>query len=77
MRAGSPDVVEAVRGFLKRCPIPVVEIFQVAGAISKDLVPLFSGRVGLFRNQPGDKLLAKADIIICVGYDAYEYDANL
>ena len=77
MRAGSPDVVEAVRGFLKRCPIPVVETFQAAGAISKDLVHLFSGRVGLFRNQPGDKLLAKADVIICVGYDAYEYDANL
>lgn len=38
---------------------------------------MFSGRVGLFRNQPGDKLLAKADVIICVGYDAYEYDANL
>lgn len=77
MRAGSPVVVHAVRGFLKRCPIPVVETFQAAGAISKDLVHLFSGRVGLFRNQPGDKLLAKADVIICVGYDAYEYDANL
>ena len=77
MRAGSPEVVEAVRGFLKRCPIPVVETFQAAGAVSKDLVHLFSGRVGLFRNQPGDKLLAKADVIICVGYDAYEYDANL
>ena len=77
MRAGSPDVVEAVRGCLKRCPIPIVETFQAAGAISKDLVHLFAGRVGLFRNQPGDKLLAKADVIICVGYDAYEYDANL
>jgi acetolactate synthase-1/2/3 large subunit len=77
MRAGSPEVVKAVRRFLKRCPIPVVETFQAAGAISKDLVHLFSGRVGLFRNQPGDKLLAKADVIICVGYDAYEYDANL
>ena len=77
MRAGSPDVVAAVRAFLKRCPIPVVETFQAAGAISKDLVHLFAGRVGLFRNQPGDKLLAKADLIICVGYDAYEYDANL
>ena len=77
MRAGSPEVVAAVRKFLKRCPIPVVETFQAAGAISKDLVQLFAGRVGLFRNQPGDKLLAKADVIICVGYDAYEYDANL
>jgi thiamine pyrophosphate-dependent acetolactate synthase large subunit-like protein len=70
MRAGSPGVVKAVRDLLKRCPLPVVETFQAAGAISKDLVHLFAGRVGLFRNQPGDKLLAKADVIICVGYDA-------
>jgi catabolic acetolactate synthase len=76
MRSGSPEVVQAVRGFLKRCPIPVVETFQAAGAISKDLVHLFCGRVGLFRNQPGDKLLAQADLILCIGYDAYEYDAN-
>ncbi|KAG0651786.1 Acetohydroxy-acid synthase [Hyphodiscus hymeniophilus] len=77
MRAGSPEVVRSVRGFLKRCPLPVVETFQAAGAISKDLVHLFAGRVGLFRNQPGDKLLATADVIVCVGFDAYEYDANV
>jgi catabolic acetolactate synthase len=78
MRAGSPEVVMAVRGFLQRYPIPVVETFQAAGAVAKEQAArLFCGRVGLFRNQPGDKLLAKADLIICVGYDAYEYDANL
>jgi catabolic acetolactate synthase len=77
MRAGSPEVVEAARGLLQRHPIPVVETFQAAGAVSKGLAQLFCGRVGLFRNQPGDKLLAKADLIICVGYDAYEYDANM
>jgi thiamine pyrophosphate-dependent acetolactate synthase large subunit-like protein len=31
MRAGSPEVVHAVRDFLKRSPIPVVETFQAAG----------------------------------------------
>jgi catabolic acetolactate synthase len=77
MRAGIPDVVTATRGFLHRYPIPVVETFQAAGAVPKSLAHLFCGRVGLFRNQPGDKLLAKADVIVCVGYDAYEYDANL
>lgn len=31
MRAGNPEVVHAVRSFLKRCPIPVIETFQAAG----------------------------------------------
>ena len=77
MRSGSCDNVAAIRVFLNRYPIPVVETFQAAGAIPKELVHLFCGRVGLFRNQAGGKMLAKADLIICVGYDAYEYDANL
>jgi catabolic acetolactate synthase len=77
MRSGSSNNIAAIRGFLRRYPIPVVETFQAAGAVPKELVHLFCGRVGLFRNQPGDKMLAKADLIICVGYDAYEYDANL
>lgn len=28
----------------------------------------------MFRNQPGDKLLAKADVVLTVGYDPVEYD---
>jgi acetolactate synthase-1/2/3 large subunit len=34
---------------------------------------MFFGRVGLFRNQPGDKLLAHADLILTIGYDPVEY----
>ena len=56
-RATHPVIVQGIREFLKKFPIPVVETFQAAGCISKDLVHLFYGRVGLFRNQPGDKLL--------------------
>ena len=33
---------------------------------------LFFGRLGLFRNQPGDKLLAKSDLVLTVGYDPTE-----
>jgi catabolic acetolactate synthase len=77
MRASSPKVVTAIRQLLKRCPLPTVETFQAAGAVPKELEHLFFGRVGLFRNQTGDKLLAKSDLILAVGYDPAEYDANL
>lgn len=33
---------------------------------------VFFGRVGLFRNQTGDRLLAKSDCVIALGYDPFE-----
>lgn len=76
-RASSPRVVEAVRSVLKKHPIAVVETFQAAGAIPEDLAKhLFYGRVGLFRNQTGDRLLQRSDLIITLGYDPTEYDAQ-
>lgn len=77
MRASSPKVVAVVRKLLSKFPLPTVETFQAAGAVSKELAHLFCGRVGLFRNQAGDKLLAESDLIIAVGYDPVEYDANV
>ncbi|KAJ0307516.1 hypothetical protein COL5a_000370 [Colletotrichum fioriniae] len=75
-RAATPDAVEAVHSFLRKHPIPVVETFQAAGSISQELAHLFYGRIGLFRNQPGDKLLSQADLVIVAGYDQSEYDAD-
>ena len=76
-RASSPRVVEAGREFLKKHPIAVVETFQAAGAVPEDLAKhVFFGRVGLFRNQTGDRLLQKSDLIITLGYDPTEYDAS-
>ena len=77
MRASDPAVVSAVHFFLEKHPIPVVETFQAAGALTKTLAHLFYGRIGLFRNQPGDKLLTLADLVITVGYEQSEYDANV
>jgi catabolic acetolactate synthase len=71
------ETITAIHRFLEKHPVPVVETFQAAGAISKELVHLFYGRIGLFRNQPGDQLLQKADLVIAVGLDQAEYDANL
>lgn len=45
--------------------------------ISRALEDNFLGRVGLFRNQPGDVIVAHADVLITVGYDAVEYDPVL
>lgn len=74
MRASSREVTEAVRELVRKSNLPVVETFQGAGIISHDLEDHFYGRVGLFRNQPGDMLLKHSDLVITVGYDAIEYE---
>ena len=71
--ASEPRAAAAVRGLLKKFPMPVAGTFQGAGTVSRELAGLFCGRVGLFRNQPGDKLLALADVVVTVGYDPVEY----
>ncbi|MDR0298588.1 MAG: acetolactate synthase AlsS [Streptococcaceae bacterium] len=69
-------VSDALRELLSIVKIPVVETFQGAGVISRELENTFFGRVGLFRNQPGDMLLKRADLVITVGYDPIEYEAH-
>jgi acetolactate synthase-1/2/3 large subunit len=53
--------------------MPVVGTFQAAGAISEREFAAFGGRVGQIANQPADELLASADVIVTIGYDAVEY----
>ncbi|KAJ5032915.1 uncharacterized protein L3040_009504 [Drepanopeziza brunnea f. sp. 'multigermtubi'] len=74
MRSSDPATVGTIQALLQRHPLPVLETFQAAGCVSRDLKHLFFGRLGLFRNQPGDKLLARADLVVTVGYDPTEYD---
>ncbi|KAH8699164.1 putative acetolactate synthase [Talaromyces proteolyticus] len=76
MRSANQAIVAATQRLIKDYTIPVVETFQAAGAISEGLLHRFYGRVGLFRNQPGDKVLARADVILAIGYDPFEYDAE-
>ncbi|MGH2227147.1 acetolactate synthase AlsS, partial [Enterococcus faecalis] len=47
-----------------------------AGIISKELEEHFFGRVGLFRNQPEDRMLKRSDLVIAMGYDPIEYEAG-
>jgi acetolactate synthase-1/2/3 large subunit len=77
MRASQPDVVHTIRSLLKHDSIPVVQTFQAAGTLSRELESNFYGRVGLFRNQPGVALLAEADLVLSIGYDPIGYDSKL
>lgn len=77
MRGADPDSCLALRALVATTGLPVVETFQAAGVISRALEDHFLGRVGLFRNQPGDVILAHADVLIAVGYDSVEYDPVL
>ena len=76
-RGADLDVTEALHRLITDTDLPVVETFQAAGVISRELESHYLGRVGLFRNQPGDVLLARADVVLAVGYDPVEYDAQL
>lgn len=77
VRGADPDSCQALRTLVAATGLPVVETFQAAGVISRMLEDHFLGRVGLFRNQPGDVVLDRADVLITIGYDAVEYDPEL
>lgn len=77
MRASGRKETAAIRRLLDKINLPVVETFQAAGVISRNLEKQhFFGRVGLFHNQPGDMLLKRSDLVIAIGYDPIEYEAR-
>ncbi|MGA3253857.1 MAG: acetolactate synthase AlsS [Mycobacterium sp.] len=77
IRGADPASCQALRTLVAATGLPVVETFQAAGVVSRALEDYFLGRVGLFRNQPGDVIVAHADVLIAIGYDAVEYDPVL
>jgi len=64
---------QALRRFLSSHAMPVIGTFEAAGAISRSLVHLFVGRVGMKAEEPGDIALRNADLILTVGFDPIEY----
>jgi acetolactate synthase-1/2/3 large subunit len=74
MLASVPEVAESVRRLLRKVLLPVVCTYQGAGVVPQDLLRCFAGRVGLSHNQPGDRLLDAADVVVTVGFDPIEYD---
>lgn len=76
MRASTPEVTKALHALLREVSLPVVETYQGAGVVSRQLEDRFYGRVGLFRNQIGDTLLKRSDLVLAIGYDPVEYEAR-
>ena len=74
LEASRPENTQAIRALLHKTRIATVNTYQAAGTLSRDLMDCFVGRVGLFKNQPGDLLLDQADLVITVGYGPVEYD---
>ena len=77
VRAGEPEASAALRELLRITDLPVVQTFQAAGVVSRELEDHFVGRVGLFRNQPGDILISHADVLVTIGFDPVEYEPRL
>jgi acetolactate synthase I/II/III large subunit len=77
IRGADPAGCQALRTLVAATGLPVVETFQAAGVVSRALEDHFLGRVGLFCNQPGDVIVAHADVLLAIGYDAVEYDPVL
>jgi acetolactate synthase I/II/III large subunit len=73
MLASRPEAAKALQSFLSKAHLAVVGTFQAAGAVGAVLFDNFGGRVGQLANQPADRLLDSADLVVTVGYDPVEY----
>lgn len=69
-----PNNTKAIRALVEATHLPVVGTYQAAGTLSRHLLEYFCGRVGLFKNQPGDQLLNESDLVIAIGFNRVEYD---
>ncbi len=74
LMASQPENSAALHKLLEKSRIPVTSTYQAAGAVNQEHFTRFAGRVGLFNNQAGDRLLHLADLIICIGYSPVEYE---
>jgi len=75
LQTSQAELASGLQAFLQQSSIPYGATLQGSG---RWVAPEhFVGRVGLFRNQPADRLLDAADCVITVGFDAIEYDPSL
>ena len=77
MLASRLENAAALRALLAHHVLPTVCTYQGAGVVPQTHLECFGGRVGLFHNQPGDRLLDAADVVVAVGFDPIEYDPSL
>lgn len=75
LRGADDRTAKALRQLMKDYHLPVVETYQAAGLVPRELEQVsYFGRVGLFRNQVGDRLLSASDLVVTIGYDPIEYE---
>ena len=74
MEASRAENTKAIRELLLKTRLATVNTYQAAGVLTRELLDCFVGRVGFFKNQPGDELLNEADLVIAIGFSAVEYD---
>jgi acetolactate synthase I/II/III large subunit len=77
MLASQPAATAAVRALLAKARFAVAGTYQAAGVVPRERLDCFAGRVGLFHNQPADRLLDAADLVVAIGFDPVEYDPAL
>ena len=77
MLASQPAATAAVRALLAKARFAVAGTYQAAGVVPRERLDCFAGRVGLFHNQPADRLLDAADLVVTIGFDPVEYDPAL
>lgn len=75
--ASRSENTKVIRALIKAHQLPAVSTYQAAGIVSRELVDYFIGRVGLFKNQVGDKMMQESDVIITVGFNPVEYDPEV
>lgn len=78
LQSSAHESADALIRFLKKSGIPYISTFQGAGAwVERGGGSVYAGRIGLFRNQPADKLLDQSDCVLTIGYDPVEYDPSI
>ncbi len=78
MQASDPRTARSVLEFVASSGIPYISTFQGPGTwVGESCESLFAGRFGLFKNQPGDALLAESDCVVTIGYEHLEFDPSI
>lgn len=77
MLASQSAAVGAIRAMLVQKKLAIASTYQAAGIVPREHLDCFGGRIGLFHNQPADRLLDAADLVLTVGFDPVEYDPAL
>lgn len=75
LQASQIPLAAVLQAFVRRTGLPYCATFQGPGGwVASEH---YAGRIGLFRNQPADRLLDGADCVVTVGFDAVEFDPSL